>query len=75
MGLQGALAALGRIEGLSWRILHRHVEQREEGGQGRASSVGSRVTSLPVTFSRSFQNSPRHTLISIECRLGWQMTS
>ena len=34
-GVQHALAALGRIQGLPLRVLDRHVQEREEGRQGR----------------------------------------
>ena len=47
-------------------ILHRHVEQREKAGRV-GPSVGARVTSLPVTFSRIlWASSARHLEVALE---------
>ena len=60
-GLERSLAALRGIEGLPAELFHGDVEQGEEGRQGRPEG-GSRVRSLPVTFSRIFRLSSRPSM-------------
>ena len=52
------LAPLERIEGVPGRLVHRHVEERQEGGHD-GPSAGASVRTFPVTFSRIFRGSSR----------------
>ena len=49
--VEGALAALRRVERLPSVVVDRHIEQRKKAGSV-GSSASSSVSSLPVTFSR-----------------------
>jgi hypothetical protein len=52
------LAPLERIRGLPGRLVHRHVEERQEGGHA-GPSAGASVRTFPVTFLRIFRGSSR----------------
>ena len=58
-GVERPLAALGRVERVPGRVVHRHVEQREEARAASARAPRSSVSSLPVTFSRIARGSSR----------------
>ena len=59
--LQGAPAALRRIEGLPLRVLGRHVEQRQKRRQ-TAFLARSSVKSFPVSFSRTARGPSRSSM-------------
>ncbi len=60
-GVQRSVVALRGLERLPPRILHRHVQEREEGRDSRLEG-GSSVSTLPVSFSRTFRASSRGSI-------------